>query len=156
MLYTAHWTTEYPAICVKAQRGLLPPDAFVSAPKRKGVEARGYNAAHINHPCTKWIRESLQNYLFACELGIALGKEYTYRWGKVHACEQHVRWLKATPPLLPCISLTPFAIAMDEKYRNSDDPIECYRNYYLTAKKEKGLLIYTRRIAPDFVLKAQS
>jgi hypothetical protein len=155
MLYTAHWTTEYPAIVVKAQRGLLSPDAFVTAPTRKGVTARGYNAAHINHPCTKWVRESLQNYLFACELGIAIAEEYTYRWGKVHSCEAHVRWLKANPPPLPSLGLTPFAVAMDEKYRNSDDPIECYRNYYLTAKKDRGLLVYTRRSPPEFVLSAK-
>ena len=152
MLYTAHWTTEYPPLLVKIQRGLLPPLSFADAPKRKGVEDRGYNFAHINHPCTKWIRASLENYVFACDLGIALANEYTYRWHKVHSCEQHVRWLKENPPPLAALGLTPFALAMDDKYKNSDDPIECYRNYYLTAKKERGLLVYTRRPPPHFIL----
>jgi len=42
-------------------------------------------------------------------------------------------------------------VAMDEEYKISDDPIECYRHYYLTAKKEKGLLTYTRRAQPAFI-----
>jgi hypothetical protein len=155
MLYTAHWTTEYPPIIVKQQRFLLPPDSFKDAPKKKNSEVRGYASAHINHPCTKWIRESLENYMFACELGLALAEEYKYRWQttREHSCQKHVQWLKEHPPRLPSIGITPFAVAMDEKYRISCDPIECYRNFYATSKKERGLLVYTRREMPSFIMK---
>jgi len=151
MLYTAHWTAAYPGLVIKAKKGLTPPSRMATAPAKKDSQTRGYTFSHINHPCTKWIRASLENYLFACELGIALGEEYTYRWGKTHACAEHVKWLKENPPALKSKGLTPFAIAMDDKYKNSADAIECYRNYYLTAKKDKGLLHYTRREAPVFV-----
>jgi hypothetical protein len=154
MLYTAHWTTAYPGLVVKGKKGMPLPDSLQNAPTRISGD-RAYRYSHVNHPCTKWIRASLQNYLFACELGIALGEEYKYRWSskkKDHSCEKHVRWLKENPPDLPSIGRTPFALAMDDQYKNSDDPIECYRNYYVTSKKERGLLVYTRRGAPDFVL----
>jgi len=154
MLYTAHWTAAYPQLLVKSQKVLELPASLEDAPKRKTGEP-GYKKAHVNHPCTKWIRASLQNYMFACDLGIALGEEYKYRWhkkNKEHSCEQHVRWLKANPPPLPAIGLTRFAVAMDDVYKNSDDPIQCYRNYYLTAKKDKGLLVYTRRPPPEFIV----
>lgn len=150
MLYTAHWTTQYPEL-IKKSRKNLELASLATAPKKLNSDTRGYTHSHINHPCTKWIRASLENYLYACELGIQLGEEYTYRWNKVHACAEHVRWLKENPPALPSIGLTPFAIAMDDKYKTSHDPIECYRNYYLTAKKDRGLLKYTRRPVPSFI-----
>jgi len=154
MLYSAHWTTRYPDLIVKSKRSLDPPSSMETAPKKINSETRGYAHSHINHPCTKWIRASLENYLFACDLGIALGEEYKYRWpskNREHACAEHVKWLKEHPPTLPSLGLTRFAIAMDPKYRISDDPIECYRNYYLTAKREKGILKYTRRTEPSFI-----
>jgi hypothetical protein len=155
MLYTAHWTTAYPQLLIKSKKGLDLPPALEMAPKQKDSEKRAYTYTHINHPCTKWIRASLENYIFACDLGIALAEEYRYRWhsgGRHHACEEHVRWLKENPPDLPAIGLTPFAVAMDDQYKTSSDPIECYRNYYCTAKKERGLLVYTRRPKPEFIL----
>jgi len=151
MLYTAHWTAAYAQITVKNKKGLDLPESMKTAPKKIGSEARGYMAAHINHPCTKWIRASLENYKFGCNLAIAIGDEYQYRYGKVHGCMEHAVWLAANPPALPVIGQTPFAIAMDDQYKISDDAIECYRHYYLTAKKEKGLLVYTRRPKPAFI-----
>ena len=145
MLYTAHWTAAHPELLVKTRSKVDTPESLKTSPKP-------YKAAHINHPCTKWIRASLQNYLYACELGIELAAESTYRYGKTHACEEHVWWLKTFPPSLPQIGQTPFAIAMDNEYKISDDAIECYRHYYLTAKKEKGLLVYTKREPPSFIL----
>ena len=144
MLYTAHWTAAHPELLEKTRMKVPTPESLKTSPKP-------YKAAHINHPCTKWIRASLQNYLYACELGIELAAEYTYRYGKTHACEEHVWWLKTFPPSLPQIGQTPFAIAMDNEYKISDDAIECYRHYYLTAKKEKGLLVYTKREPPSFI-----
>lgn len=144
MLYTAHWTAAHSVLLEKTRMKVETPLSLSTSPKP-------YKPAHINHPCTKWIRASLQNYLYACDLGIALGEEYTYRWGKTHSCEEHARWLKANPPALPAEGLTSFAIAMDDQYKTCDDAIECYRHYYLTAKKDKGLLVYTKRRKPSFI-----
>ena len=148
MLYTAHWTAAYPELCVK-KRAVPAPAILSTAPKRVGSEGRGYLPAHINHPCTKWIRASLQNYLFACDLAIAIGDEYAFRYGKKHGCMEHAIWLKENPPSLAKIGQTPFAIAMDDDYKISDDAIECYRHYYLTAKEH--LLVYTKRDKPAFI-----
>jgi hypothetical protein len=40
-----------------------------------------YKLSHKNHPCAIWARTSLSNYLYLCELGLELCKEYTYRYG---------------------------------------------------------------------------
>ena len=64
---------------------------------------------------------------------------------------EHAVWLKENPPSLTAVGLTPFAIAMDDQYKISDDAIECYRHYYLNGKSH--LLVYTKREKPQFVSK---
>jgi hypothetical protein len=161
MLYSAHWVSTYPellenksAIAVsRAQKLLDLPPSLAKAPTRQGGEqgCRGYRPVHLHHPCTKWIRASLQNYMWACDLALAIGDEYTFRYSKKHGCYEHALWLKENPPVLPSLSLQQFAIAMKQEYKISDDPIECYHHYYRTSKEERGLLQYTRRERPAFL-----
>jgi hypothetical protein len=158
MLYSAHWTAAYPellenksAVAVsRAQKLLALPPSLLKAPTRgKDAKEQGYRPVHLHHPCTKWIRASLENYVWACDLAIAIGKEFTFRYGKIHSCQGHAEWLQQNPPVIPSLGLQRFVTAMDEEC--SDDPIECYRYYYKTSKKERGLLQYTRRVQPAFI-----
>jgi len=159
MLYSAHWTAAYPQLLEnksvlgvsKAQKALQLPLSIADAPFRKNTDERGYRPVHLHHPCTRWIRETIGNYRYACEFAVAIGDEYTYRYGKIHSCTEHVQWLFANPPKLPEGGLTPFAIAMKDDYKISDDAIECYRHYYKTSKEERNLLNYTRRERPAFL-----
>lgn len=161
MLYSAHWVAEYPALLEnksvmavsRVQKLLDIPAAMKHAPLRKGSlgQERGYRPVHLHHPCTRWIRASTENYLFACYLAFAIGEEYKYRYGKVHMCTEHVLWLVDNVPKIPELGLQTFAIAMKDEYKISDDPIECYRHYYRTSKEERGLLHYTRRERPSFL-----
>ena len=165
MLYTTHWIFAYPhllsqksAIALSREQKKLPiPESIETAPTRKDNE-QGYRPVHVHHPCTQWIRASRENYIFACELAIALGNEYEYRWpGGTHSCTLHAQWLRNNIPMeLESHGLTPFALAMDNQYKISKDPIECYRYYYKTSKRERGLLKYTRRAIPGFILQKTS
>lgn len=56
-----------------------------------GIEAP-YKPTHVNHPCAKWVRESAANLIYLENLFLGLCDEYTYRYGKVHACE--TKWKK--------------------------------------------------------------
>ena len=111
----------------------------------------GYKPTHKNHPCAIWTRESLDNYLWACQLGLALCDEYTFRYGKVHKTQAHLEWLVANPPELPRIGITTIRQAMPEEFKRPN-PVEAYRAYYLGAKAR--LLHYSKRAPPDFVAKA--
>ena len=51
-----------------------------------------YKLSHKNHPCSIWVRESLSNYLYLCDLGLELCKEYTYRYGRTHKSQQIIEW----------------------------------------------------------------
>lgn len=53
-----------------------------------------YRKTHVWHPTAMWVRESPQNHAFTIKVGLALCKEYTRRYGKVHKCQSHLLELK--------------------------------------------------------------
>lgn len=109
----------------------------------------GYKSTHVNHPCAKWVRESLTNYYWLMHLAIFLNHEYRYRYNKsVNHKSLEIILELSTPPGLIDIGLTPFALAMPEEYK-SDDPVEAYRAYYLCEKSH--ILQYTKRSKPIWV-----
>ena len=169
MLYTAHWTTAYPELLLhrapihlaKAHKLLSVPEIMLTAPLRKSspkadAEANadaepGFRPVHTHHPCTIWVRTSLENYMWAVDLALAIAEEYEYRWpGKIHSCKAHAQWLQQNPPKIPSLSLTQFALAMPDEYK-VEDRIESYRNFYKGSKRERGLTKYTRRSLPMFL-----
>jgi hypothetical protein len=92
-----------------------------------------YKLSHKNHPCAIWARESLSNYLYLCEMGLELGKEYTYRYGKKHKSIEVIEWCIVNKPNIPDIGFTTPAKAMPDEYK-VDSVVESYRNYYIGAK----------------------
>ena len=75
-------------------------EAFIheNAPFAKDGVTRGYRPAHKKHPMTMWVASSLDNYMYACKIGIALTLEYTRRYGKIHTCARHLLWLHDNHP----------------------------------------------------------
>ena len=96
------------------------------------TELSPYRLTHPYHPCCVWARESLANWMWLRSLGLSLCREYTWRYGKKHACEAIISSLAA--PSLPDIGLTPIKYAFDGRYIISTDPVANYRNYYRLAK----------------------
>jgi hypothetical protein len=94
-----------------------------------------YKLSHKNHPCAIWARESLSNYLYLCELGLELGKEYTYRYGKRHKSIEVIEWCIINKPNIPDIGFTKPAMAMPDEFK-VDSVVESYRNYYMGAKSD--------------------
>lgn len=137
MLYTTHW------FC---------GSSLQDAPTAKNGQ-RGYKAAHMNHPCTKWVRQSRENYVWTTQLAIALVEEYEYRWpGRIHSCKEHAIWLRSNiPSQLPVTGQTAFAVAMDNHFKVAGNEIASYRKFYKDSKAVRGLAVYTRRSAPSFL-----
>ena len=92
-----------------------------------------YKESHVNHPCSKWVRESLDNYRWLCNMSLTLCKEYIRRYGKIHKCQKAIEWAIENEPPVESVGLTPFAQAMPEQYRD-DDAVDAYRKYYLGEK----------------------
>ncbi len=105
---------------------------------------------HPGHPCAQWARDSSSNYAWLINLTVALCKEYTHRYGKIHKYEREglVEFLKQLPTNIQYGPMTPFAQAMPEQYRNNDAVI-AYRNYYIGEKSE--MLQYKNRDIPEWI-----
>jgi hypothetical protein len=110
-----------------------------------------YNAAHAKHPCTIWTMQSHNNYLWHYHLWRYLAEEFEYRFKKVHASWEKLKdVLYDTPQNLVYGDMTPFAVAMPDRCKITNDPVKCYRYYYIAekfnfAKWERG------RDCPDWM-----
>ena len=91
-----------------------------------------YKATHKNHPSTVWVRSSARAYRWAFEHMIALGDEYTKRYGKVHkSIADHAKMLSLLPVNLDdCRKefVEPPQCMYDECKR--DDTVLAYQVYY--------------------------
>ena len=101
-----------------------------------------YKRAYWNHPCTIWARETSENYWWLFRHFLALGDEYTYRYGKEHASVAKLKYvLQTSPKAIKLDERTPVAQAMPEEYKD-ENPITAYRNYCINekhyAKWERG------------------
>lgn len=107
-----------------------------------------YRKTHVNHPTVKWTAATLGNYTWMCNYGLALCKEYTYRYGKIHKTQEKLEFLIKNPPAkIPLALMGDFALAMPDEYKH-DDPVVAYRNYYIGAKRH--LAKWTKRNVPDW------
>ena len=100
-------------------------------------EQKLYKATHSNHPSCMWVRKSYANYIWLWKLLNELCKEYTYRYGKVHKCEETglVEELMYPPTNISTLAFTEPTPAMPEEVKVKGDSIASYRNYYYLNKK---------------------
>ena len=106
-----------------------------------------YKLSHRNHPCSIWARESLSNYLYLCELGLELCKEYTYRYGKRHKSQDVIEWCLINKPNIADKEFTEPARAMPDEYK-SNCVVESYRNYYMGEKSK--IAVWKNRETPEW------
>ena len=82
---------------------------------------------------------------------MALGEEYTYRYGKVHKSIQKLgKKLERLPHNIPRGKMTEFKLAM-KQYPEcmKEDTVESYRLYYQT-KQDKFNMVWTNRDIPEW------
>tara|TARA_R110002012_G_scaffold58404_4_gene151548 strand:+ start:4568 stop:5083 length:516 start_codon:yes stop_codon:yes gene_type:complete len=141
-----HCDKHIPKMCVEAAQ------MMASALRRHGAtdeqmpltkSGTPYKGGYAHHPCTVWAGDSRDNFEWLGNHAITLCREYRKRFGKTHACYYPIRIMRSIEIMnkaIPKGSLTPFAQAMPDEYRN-DDVVKAYRRYYHSktfAKWEKG------------------
>ena len=90
-----------------------------------------YRQAHLNHPSTIWARQSRPNYYWLYEHMIALGQEYTKRYGKIHMTIDKCRWaLGFCPDGITSVVFTEPPQCMPDEYKVPGCSITAYWNYY--------------------------
>jgi len=99
-----------------------------------GFKNTPYKPTHSKHPCTIWTAHSKQNFIWLCNLGKFLCAEYSYRYGKIHKCQEVINICEKNHSVIPDNTLTDFAQAMPEIYKKPN-AVEAYREYYRNDKK---------------------
>lgn len=112
-----------------------------------GNKTPPYKLTHQNHPCSIWVRESIQNYYYLCYLNLKLCNEYTFRYEKRHKGETVTHWLMANIPDLPNVAMTEFKLAMPDVFI-SNDVVASYRMYYNYGKRH--IAKWKKRSPPDW------
>ena len=99
-----------------------------------GNEDVTYKTAHLNHPSTIWCRQNKYNYMWLYRHMIALGNEYTKRYGKTHMSITKCKdVLRAYPALIPDGKFTQPPQAMPDEYKDKCS-VQAYWNYYIGEK----------------------
>lgn len=107
-----------------------------------------YKLSHRNHPCAIWSRECIENYIWLCDLGMALSREYSHRYNKRHKSQDIIEWCYDNKPNLRSNGdLTPFALAMPDECKVGN-VVESYRAYYMVEKR--GFAVWKNREVPQW------
>ncbi len=113
-----------------------------------------YKMTHRHHPCSVWLRQCRENYVWLCHFGLALCKEYGYRYDKKpsdHKCHSMlISLIQNVPPSLPSNGgkITMPRLAMPNDYK-CKDPVLSYRTYYVNDKQR--MLVWRKRSPPPWV-----
>ena len=98
------------------------------------VENVPYKQAHLNHPSTVWTRRSKSTYMWLYNHMMALGNEYTKRYGKTHLSITKCKDFLAIPPRhIQGDDWCQPPQAMPDKYKD-ECSIQAYWNYYIGEK----------------------
>ena len=96
-------------------------------------------ASHINHPSGVWCRANTANYKWLCVMWSHLLDEYTYRYGKVHACARLKKDLRFVPNNIPSGDFFEPTPAMPDECKVPGDSLASYHKYYVERKNHFAL-----------------
>ena len=135
---------------------------------KAGTPLRG---GYHNHPATRWVGDSRDNYLWTARHALELCNEYSRKYNKIHFCEAGIYHLYRMIHLIPEGKLTPFALCMPDEYRpdymtvvsspfdvisdddeakithaTAEEAVQAYRRYY----HSKSFAKWDGRIMPSW------
>lgn len=105
-----------------------------------------YKPTHMNHPCSVWVKESRENWVYLRQLVRSLGSEFEHRFGKRHKSAELAKTLII--PDLPSNGITRPPLVMPESY-HSGSVIGSYRKFYISEKSH--LHQWTNRDKPYWI-----
>ena len=98
------------------------------------VENVPYKQAHLNHPSTIWTRRSKSTYMWLYDHMMALGDEYTKRYGKTHlSITKCAEILSDAPRGMRNKPFEQPPQCMPDEYKD-ECSIQAYWNYYIGEK----------------------
>ena len=113
-----------------------------------------YKKAHLNHPSTKWVRESIQQYRWVVKHGLEVCNQFTIRYGKRHKTQDVLEWCRDNEPNIPDNGFTPPPQCMPDEYKK-EDTVEGYKTYYIEDKIKNKQLSYNKlNNTPEWIKKS--
>lgn len=93
-----------------------------------------YQAAHVNHPSSRWVRESTLHYLWTLRLACGLAREFSRRYDNTHKTAKLLPALAHLPPHLDNNGFTEPPQCFGDKNRHLKQActVTAYRDYYRT------------------------
>lgn len=146
---------EYPQLLSTAHRVLDGVEYFDKTANGRKIkrwrlpderETRLMKASHFNHPSGIWVRANVANYRWLFKMWEFLCREYTFRYGKQHACSRLLKCLDIAPNKIPGGSFYPPTPAMPDEVKIDNDSLASYRNYYIINKS--SFAKWTKREVP--------
>jgi hypothetical protein len=98
-------------------------------------EARLMKPTMMNHPSAIWLRQSRDNYIWLYNMWCELQKEFTYRYGKIHATARLLPDLARVPDKCPVGKFTEPTPAMPDECKILGNSLKSYHIYYVTKKE---------------------
>ena len=151
MLTTAIWVDKHLGYVPRALN--VEERALLNSLKAKepSIEERTFTRflpTHVNHPCSIWVRSSLDNYEWTFNYVDALNSEWAFRWRHNHNHGSYDATIALPEPIsLKRIGLTPYVQAVPDEYKD-ENPIAAYRLYYMCEKA--GWAVWKRRFKPPW------
>ena len=93
-----------------------------------------------NHPVTRWARESYSNWHSTIAYGLAVAREYQFRYGDKkgveHKALSKLRYIRSldVSGYFTRFEPTPFPLCMPEECKIPGDVVASYRRYYVVDK----------------------
>lgn len=96
-----------------------------------GTPYNTIKGAFRNHPCTQWSANHVNNASWLIQHGLALCKEFEYRYDKTHGCYQTLLEAHELFPKGDVSNPTPFVRAMPDCYKldTNIDTFQAYKMY---------------------------
>ena len=89
-----------------------------------------YKSTHVNHPCNRQLRDSVENYNWLMSLITYLNDEYRHSYDKDVNHKSYDAVKNPPDPNLPNIPRTRFARAMPNEIKINQGIVKSYRNHY--------------------------
>ena len=117
---------------------------LTDGPKEKEL----MKASHVNHPSGIWTRANRQNYKWLFSLWKNLLQEYTFRYGKQHACSRLLEMLESPPANIPDGEFYAPTPAMPDDCKVPGNVLESYHKYY--NERKRHIAKWTKREIPSW------
>ena len=114
------------------------------------MDAILYGAGWLKHPSCVWVMDNAYNYMWLYRHMMALGDEYTARYGKVHLTIQKLGDLLKHPPKNSALNKKGYDAtpAMPEECKIPGDSVASYRKYYIM--KKARFATWKNRVPPKW------